>query len=317
MVDHAWSHRHLLSIADLSVADINTLLGKADTLFDEARKRPKKSEALRGRTIINVFFEASTRTRSSFEVAGKRLGADVINISVATSSVSKGESLLDTVKNLEVMRADAMVIRHQASGAPNYVAKHTRASILNAGDGMHEHPTQALLDALTIRRHFGTLSGLTVAICGDIVHSRVARSNAILLGKTGSKVRLCGPKTMMPRDAETLGESATVHANLDEAIDGADVVMMLRIQNERVYGPVMASTREYSRTFGLNARRLAGAKPNVIVMHPGPINRGVELDTHLADDVRSVVLEQVEAGVAVRMAALDLCIGANPEIAPS
>ncbi len=317
MAEHRWSHRHLLSIADLSVEDIDAVLAKADTLFDEARKRPKKSDALRGRTIINLFFESSTRTRSSFEVAGKRLGADVVNISVSTSSVSKGESLLDTVKNLEVMRADALVIRHQASGAPNYVSQHTRASILNAGDGMHEHPTQALLDALTIRRHFGTLSGLTVAICGDIVHSRVARSNAILLGKTGSNVRLCGPKTMMPRHAEELGATTSVHSNLDEAVDGADVVMMLRIQNERVYGPVMASTREYSRTFGLNTRRLEGAKPGAIVMHPGPINRGVELDTRLADGARSVVLEQVEAGVAVRMAALDLCIAANPEIVAS
>jgi aspartate carbamoyltransferase catalytic subunit len=314
MVEHRWSHKHLLSIADLSVADIETVLAKADTNFDEARKAPKKGDALRGRTVINVFFESSTRTRSSFEVAGKRLGADVVNISVSTSSVSKGETLLDTVKNLEVMRADAMVIRHQASGAPNFVANLSRASILNAGDGMHEHPTQALLDALTIRRHFGTLSGLTVAICGDIVHSRVARSNAILLGKTGSKVRLCGPKTMMPRQAEELGSSATVHSSLEDAIDGADVVMMLRIQNERLYGPVMASTREYSRTFGLNAKRLEGAKPNAIVMHPGPINRGVELDTRLADGARSVVLEQVEAGVAVRMAALDLCIRANTEL---
>jgi aspartate carbamoyltransferase catalytic subunit len=314
MAEHRWSHKHLLSIADLSVADIDAVLAKADTNFDEARKTPKKGDKLRGRTVINVFFESSTRTRSSFEVAGKRLGADVVNISVSTSSVSKGESLLDTVKNLEVMRADAMVIRHQASGAPNFVANLSRASILNAGDGMHEHPTQALLDALTIRRHYGTLSGLTVAICGDIVHSRVARSNAILLGKTGSKVRLCGPKTMMPRQAEELGATASVHASIEEAIDGADVVMMLRIQNERVYGPVMASTREYSRTFGLNAKRLEGAKPNAIVMHPGPINRGVELDTRLADGARSVVLEQVEAGVAVRMAALELCIGANTEL---
>ena len=317
MVEHRWSHKHLLSIADLSVDDIETVLAKADTNFDEARKRPKKSDSLRGRTIINVFFESSTRTRSSFEVAGKRLGADVVNISVSTSSVSKGETLLDTVKNLEVMRADAMIIRHQASGAPNFVAAHTRASILNAGDGMHEHPTQALLDALTIRRRFGTLSGLTVAICGDIVHSRVARSNAILLGTMGSRVRLCGPRTMLPRQAELLGATTTVHARLDEAIQDADVVMMLRIQNERVYGPVMASTREYSRTFGLNTKRLEGAKPTAIVMHPGPINRGVELDTGLADGARSVVLEQVEAGVAVRMAVLELCVAANHELVAS
>ena len=306
--------RHLLGIEPLDAEEIALILDTAEGFAAVSEREIKKVPTLRGKTVVNFFVEPSTRTRSSFEVAGKRLGADVVNISVSTSSVSKGETLLDTVKNLEVMRADAMVIRHQASGAPNFVANLSRASILNAGDGMHEHPTQALLDALTIRRHFGTLSGLTVAICGDIVHSRVARSNAILLGKTGSKVRLCGPKTMMPRHAEELGATASVHSSIEEAIDGADVVMMLRIQNERVYGPVMASTREYSRTFGLNAKRLEGAKPNAIVMHPGPINRGVELDTRLADGARSVVLEQVEAGVAVRMAALELCIRANTEL---
>jgi aspartate carbamoyltransferase catalytic subunit len=229
--------------------------------------------------------------------------------------VSKGETLLDTAKNLEAMRADALVVRHSSSGAPGFLAGHVACSIINAGDGAHEHPTQGLLDAFTIRKAKGRLEGLVVAICGDITHSRVARSNALLLGKKGAVVRLTGPRTMLPREAETLGSTVQVVPRLEAAIEGADVVMMLRIQNERFtsangVAPVMPSTREYSRTFGLNAQKLARAKPDAIVMHPGPVNRGVELDPLLADGERSVILEQVEAGVAVRMAVLELLLGA-------
>lgn len=304
-----WSHRHLLGIDDLSETDIVAVLDRAETFFTLSRGAAKKADNLRGKTIINMFFEASTRTRSSFEVAGKRLGADVINVSSSGSSVSKGETLLDTAKNLEAMRADAIVVRHQASGAPHFLAKQMGACIVNAGDGAHEHPTQALLDAFTIRKSKGKLAGLTVAICGDIAHSRVARSNALLLGKMGAHVRLCGPRTMLPANAEVLGHGVTVHHELTSAIAGADVVMMLRIQTERLVGAMMATTREYSRTFGLNARSLAHAKPDAIVMHPGPINRGVELDPAIADGAASVILDQVESGVAVRMAVLDLLLG--------
>lgn len=307
-----WAHRHLLGIEGLTAADIEAVLDRADFHFSEARRasesgnRPKKSDALRNRTVINLFFESSTRTRSSFEAAGKRLGADVINISVSTSSVSKGESLLDTVKNLEAMHADVMVIRHASAGAPHFVAKRTHAAIVNAGDGEHEHPTQALLDAFTIRRHRGALNGLVVAICGDILHSRVARSNALLLSCLGAKVRLCGPLTMIPPGIDQLGDGVRIDSRIEDAVEGADVVMMLRIQQERLAGAMMATTREYSRTFGLNAKVLGRAKPNALVMHPGPINRGVELDPRIADGPHSVVLEQVESGVAVRMAVLEL-----------
>src|SRR6185312_13949881 len=244
---------------------------------------PLKMTSLRGRTVINLFFESSTRTRTSFELAGKRLGADVVNVTVAQSSVTKGETLLDTVKNIESMHADAIVIRHASSGAPHFVAQRTASCIVNAGDGAHEHPTQALLDALTIRRHKGKLEGLEVAIVGDILHSRVARSNALLLGALGARVRLCALKTMIPPHVETLGPTVRFARRIDEAVEGADVVMMLRIQNERLSGAVMSTTREYSRTFGLNPRVLAHAKKDAIVMHPGPINRGVELDPAIAD----------------------------------
>ncbi|MCL2450212.1 MAG: aspartate carbamoyltransferase catalytic subunit, partial [Polyangiaceae bacterium] len=241
---------------------------------------------------------------TSFEVAGKRLGADVVNVSPQNSSVTKGETLLDTVRNLEALRADAIVLRHPASGAADFVAGFTRASIVNAGDGAHEHPTQALLDGFTIRRHKGRLGGLIVAICGDILHSRVARSNALLLGALGAEVRLCGPKTLLPRAAESLGPTVKTFRTIDAAIEGCDVVMMLRIQTERLSGAMIPSTREYARTFGLSARLLERAAPDAIVMHPGPINRGVEIDPRVADGPRSVILEQVEAGVAVRMAVL-------------
>jgi aspartate carbamoyltransferase catalytic subunit len=305
-----WTHRHLLGIAQLSREDILHVLDAAERWFVLPRADAKHSRVLHGRSIVNLFFESSTRTRTSFEAAGKRLGADVVNVSPQTSSVTKGETLLDTVRNLEALRADAIVLRHPASGAPDFVSAHVRASIVNAGDGSHEHPTQALLDALTIRRKGKRFEGLVVTICGDILHSRVARSNALLLGALGAEVRLCGPRTLVPRAAPALGPTVRVVARLDEAVDGADVVMTLRIQTERLAGAMIPSTREYARTFGLSARVLERAKRDAIVMHPGPINRGVELESSVADGAQSVILDQVEAGIAVRMAVLDLLVGA-------
>jgi aspartate carbamoyltransferase catalytic subunit len=307
----AWAHRNLLGIAQLSREDILQVLDGAERWFETARDDVKNARVLHGRTIVNVFFESSTRTRTSFEVAGKRLGADVVNVALQTSSVTKGETLLDTLRNLEALRADAIVLRHAASGAPHFVASATRSSIVNAGDGAHEHPTQALLDAFTIRRKKGRLAGLVVTISGDVLHSRVARSNALLLGALGAEVRLCGPRTLMPRHAEALGPTVRAFENFGRALEGADVVMMLRIQTERLAGAMIASTREYARTFGLSARALAGAKPDAIVMHPGPINRGVEIDPRVADGPQSVILDQVEAGVAVRMAVLERVIAAG------
>jgi aspartate carbamoyltransferase catalytic subunit len=306
-----WSHRHLYGIAQLSKDDILHVLDAAERWFAVPREEAKNARVLHGRTIVNLFFESSTRTRTSFEVAGKRLGADVVNVSPQTSSVTKGETLLDTVKNLEALRADAIVMRHPASGAPDFVSRHTRASIVNGGDGAHEHPTQALLDAFIIRQRKKRVEGLVVAICGDILHSRVARSNALLLGALGAEVRLCGPRTLMPRAAESLGPTARPVSRIEDAVDGADVVMMLRIQTERLAGAMIASTREYARTFGLGPRVLARARPDAIVMHPGPINRGVEIDPRIADSERSVILDQVEAGVAVRMAVLDAVVRAG------
>ncbi|AKV01418.1 Aspartate carbamoyltransferase [Labilithrix luteola] len=303
-----WTQRHLLGIESLSSADIDAVLDRAETWHALSRKPEKKASVLRGRTVINLFFEASTRTRTSFEIAGKRLGADVVNVSSSGSSVTKGETLLDTAKNLEAMQADLLVVRHASSGACAFLAERLRAAVVNAGDGAHEHPTQALLDAFTIRRAKGRLDGLVIAICGDIAHSRVARSNAILFGKKGAEVRFCAPKTMMPPHAESLGPTVSVIPRLEDAVRGADVVMMLRIQHERLAGAMMSTTREYSRTFGLGPAMLANAKPDAIVMHPGPINRGVELDPRVADGSRSVILDQVEAGVAVRMAVLDLLL---------
>jgi len=297
-----YPHRHLLGTEGLDQAAIGSLLDAAESFFDVSRRAVRKVPTLRGRTVINLFYEASTRTRTSFELAGKRLSADVINISASTSSATKGETLLDTVKNLEAMRPDVLVIRHPASGAPHFVAARTRAAVINAGDGTHEHPTQALLDAFTIRRAKGKIAGLTVAICGDVLHSRVARSNVHLLRTLGATVRFAGPLTLMPPEAAQLG--AEVYSRIEPALEGADVVMMLRVQNERMSGTFLPSTREYSRTFGLNPARLALAKPDAIVMHPGPMNRGVEIDPAIADGSRSVILDQVEAGVAVRMAVL-------------
>jgi aspartate carbamoyltransferase catalytic subunit len=311
-----WSHRHLLGIAQLSRGDILHVLDAAQRWFAMPRTEAKNARVLHGRSIVNLFFESSTRTRTSFEVAGKRLGADVVNVSPQTSSVTKGETLLDTVRNLGALRADAIVLRHPASGAPDFVSKRARASIVNAGDGSHEHPTQALLDAFTIRRKGKGFEGLVVAICGDILHSRVARSNALLLGALGAEVRLCGPRTLLPKFAEALGPTVRSFGNMKEALDGADVVMTLRIQTERLAGAMIPSTREYARTFGLNAEMLERAKPDAIVMHPGPINRGVEIDSRVADGEKSVILDQVEAGIAVRMAVLDLVVGAGDRQAP-
>jgi aspartate carbamoyltransferase catalytic subunit len=306
-----WTHRHLLGIAQLSRDEILHVLEAAQRWFALPRAEAKNSRVLHGRSVINLFFESSTRTRTSFEAAAKRLGADVLNVSPQTSSVTKGETLLDTVRNLEALRADAIVLRHPASGSPDFVSAYTRASIVNAGDGSHEHPTQALLDAFTMRRKGKRFEGLVVTICGDILHSRVARSNALLLGALGAEVRLSGPRTLMPRAAAALGPTVRVVERLEEAVDGADVVMTLRIQTERLAGAMIPSTREYAKTFGLSARVLERAKRDAIVMHPGPINRGVEVESGVADGAQSVILDQVEAGIAIRMAVLDLVVGAG------
>jgi aspartate carbamoyltransferase catalytic subunit len=305
--------RHLLGTEGLRADDAVRILDTAEAFLEVSRRPIRKVPTLRGKTIINLFFEASTRTRTSFEIAGKRLSADVLNISASSSSVVKGETLLDTVKNLEAMRPDILVVRHGASGAPHYLSERTTAHVVNAGDGTHEHPTQALLDAFTIRRHKKDFRGLVVAICGDIAHSRVARSNAHLLAALGAEVRLAGPRTLLPIDMSAY--PVRCYDRLEPAIEGADVVMALRIQRERLEGALLPSMREYSRQFGINEQRLALAKPDAIVMHPGPINRGVELDAALADGPRSVILEQVEAGVAVRMAVLYL-LSAEPGQSP-
>jgi aspartate carbamoyltransferase catalytic subunit len=307
-----WPHRHLLSMTQLSADEIVQVLDLAET-FVEINQRPiKKVPTLRGKTVINLFLEASTRTRTSFEIAAKRLSADAINISGSTSSTVKGETLLDTARNLQAMAPDVIVLRHSSSGGPHLISQHVDAAVINAGDGTHEHPTQALLDCATIRKHKGKIAGLTVAICGDIAHSRVARSNLIALAKLGAKVRLAGPRTLLPVGLEELG--AEVHARVESAVDGADVVMMLRIQNERLEkAPVFPNTREYSRYFGLGARLAAQLRDDAIIMHPGPINRGVELDPAIADGPRSVILDQVTYGVAVRMALLYLFGGGTAE----
>ena len=295
--------RHLLGVAELSVDEITALLDLAEDYVALNRQREKKLATLRGRTQINLFFEPSTRTQSSFELAGKRLGADVMNMSVKTSSVTKGETLLDTAQTLNAMRPDLLVIRHQHSGAAELLAQKMSCAVINAGDGWHEHPTQALLDALTIRRHRGKLENVTVTICGDIRHSRVARSNILLLTRMGARVRIVGPGPLLPPNAERLG--VEVYHRMEPALEGADVVMMLRLQKERMDGAYIPSEREYYRFWGLNEERLKLAKENAIVMHPGPMNRGLEIDSSIADGPRSVIREQVEMGVAVRMAVLD------------
>jgi aspartate carbamoyltransferase catalytic subunit len=300
-----YPHRHLLKIEGLYPPEITALLDLAESYVLLNRSGKTQRDLLRGRTLINLFFEDSTRTRTSFELAGKRLGADVINMSVSTSSVNKGETLLDTASTLNAMRCDLLVVRHDQSGAPNLLAQKVSSAVINAGDGTHEHPTQALLDALTLRRRRGTLEGLQVAICGDVLHSRVARSNIHLLTTMGGRVRVVGPPTLIPAEAADLG--VEVFHDMDAGLQGVDVVMMLRLQKERMSSGLVPSAREYFRFFGLDAARLSRAKPDVLVMHPGPMNRGVEIDSAVADDpVHSVIGEQVEMGVAVRMAVLDV-----------
>ncbi|MGE0829110.1 MAG: aspartate carbamoyltransferase catalytic subunit [Hyphomonadaceae bacterium] len=297
-------HRHLLAIADLKRADAENLLARAQPYVSFLEQKIKKLDTLRGRTLINLFFEASTRTQSSFELAGKRMGADVVNMSVRTSSVSKGETLIDTAATLNAMSPDLLVVRHGSSGAAALLARKVSCSVINAGDGQHEHPTQALLDALTIQQRLGQIEGLEIAICGDVLHSRVARSNALLLTMLGAHVRLVGPPTLMPADAERWG--ASVHHDMKAGVDGADVVMMLRIQQERMQGGFIPSAREFFWFYGLDEEKLARAKPGALVMHPGPMNRGVEIDSQVADDSEiSLIERQVKMGVAMRMAVLE------------
>ncbi len=298
---------HLLGIESLTPDEITLVLDTAEGFAEVGTREIKKVPTLRGKTVVNFFVEPSTRTRSSFELAEKRLSADSLNFSPSASSLVKGESLLDTARNLEAMAPDFIVIRHSEAGAPHFLARHCRASIVNAGDGSHEHPTQALLDAFTIRKRKPGFRGLRVSIIGDILHSRVARSNVLLLSKMGAQVTLCGPPTLLPREARCL--RARVTHRMEEAIEGADVLMMLRIQLERMQGGYFPSLREYARLYGLSAARLARAAPGAIVMHPGPINRGVELDGEVADGMASVILEQVTNGVAVRMGVLYLLAG--------
>ncbi len=297
--------KRLVSISDLSRDQALELLDSANAFLELSRRPVRKAPTLRGKTVLNLFFENSTRTRTSFELAGKRLSADVVNISASASSVKKGETLEDTILTLDAMHADVVIVRHSASGAAAYVDRRTSAVVINAGDGMHEHPTQALLDAFTIRQHKRDFEGLVVTICGDITHSRVARSNALLLHMLGAEVRFAGPRTLLPADLLALG--CRCYTRIEPALEGADVVMMLRIQTERLGGVYFPGLREYSRFFGLDRTRLALAKKDAIVMHPGPMNRGVEISDELADSERCVVLEQVEAGVAVRMAVLYSC----------
>jgi aspartate carbamoyltransferase catalytic subunit len=296
-------HRHLLGIKGLTRPEIEQLLDRADAAVPQSRQSDKKKPSLRGRTQINLFFEASTRTQASFELAGKRLGADVMNMSVGNSSVKKGETLIDTAMTLNAMHPDILIIRHGSAGAAALLAQKVSCAVVNAGDGAHEHPTQALLDALTIRRAKGDISGLTVAICGDVLHSRVARSNIILLNALGARVRVVAPSTLLPSGIEQM--SVEVHRSMADGIAGADVVMMLRLQRERMSGAFVPSVREYFRYHGLDEAKLKRARPDALVMHPGPMNRGVEIASSVADGSQSVIQEQVEMGVAVRMAVME------------
>ena len=295
--------QHLLAIGDLSPPEITALLDLALTYVNVNRQAEKSSDILKGQTQVNLFFEASTRTQSSFEIAGKRLGADVMNMAVSTSSISKGETVLDTAMTINAMHPDFLVVRHQSSGAVELLAQKVSCHVINAGDGQHEHPTQGLLDALTIRSHFGRLEGLTVTICGDVLHSRVARSNIHLLNKMGARVRVVAPSTLLPSGVANFGTE--VFTRMEDGIAGSDVVMMLRLQLERMSGAFVPSQREYYRFHGLTEEKLKLAKPGALVMHPGPMNRGIEIDSSVADGAQSVIREQVEMGVAVRMAVLD------------
>ncbi len=306
-----WSRKDLLGIAELSADEIRLILDTAESFREVAERPIKKVPTLRGKTVVNLFFESSTRTRSSFEIAEKRLSADGLNFSASSSSLSKGESLVDTALNLQAMAPDLIVIRHAYPGSPHLLARRLKAGVINAGDGAHEHPTQALLDAFTIRQHKGRIEGLEVSIVGDIEHSRVVRSNIHLLSKLGAKVTVAAPRTLMPVEMEAMGVRV-VHS-LDEAVEGADVVMMLRIQLERQGKMRFPSTREYFNLFGLTTERMARAKDDAIVMHPGPMNRGVEIASEVADGPTSVILEQVANGVAVRMAVLYLLSGVRSE----
>jgi aspartate carbamoyltransferase catalytic subunit len=299
----SFPHRHLLGIEGLSTDEITALLDLSEEAAQRARQIDKKRDDLRGRTLINLFFEASTRTQSSFELAGKRLGADVMNMSIPTSSIKKGETLIDTAVTLNAMRPDLLVVRHNAAGAVELLSQKVDCCVINAGDGSHEHPTQALLDALTIRRHKNRIAGLIVAICGDILHSRVARSNILLLNTLSARVRVIAPSTLLGAGIERLG--VEVHTSMREGLADADIVMMLRLQRERMTSSLIPSQREYFHFFGLDYDKLACAKHDALVMHPGPMNRGVEIDSNVADSARSVIREQVEMGVAVRMAVLE------------
>jgi aspartate carbamoyltransferase catalytic subunit len=302
--DLAFRRQHLLGIEGLEAWEILDLLERADAYVELSRQTAKKLDLLRGLTQVNLFFETSTRTRTSFELAGKRLGADVVNMSVGVSAIKKGETLIDTAMTLNAMHPDVLVVRHHESGAVALLARHVRCAVINAGDGSHEHPTQALLDALTIRRRKGRIAGLTVAICGDLLHSRVARSNILLLLALGARVRLIGPPTLLLPHVE--GWGVETHTDMRRGLAGADVVMMLRLQTERMQGSYVPSVREYFHYYGLTYDKLAVASPDALVMHPGPMNRGVEIDGVVADDIdRSAILDQVEMGVAVRMAVLE------------
>ncbi len=309
-MDKPYRRRDLLGIRDLSAAEITGILDTAENFSEISNREVKKVPALRGKTIINLFFEASTRTRTSFELAAKRLSADAVNISVAASSLSKGETLIDTAMNLDAMSPDCIVVRHSSAGVPHQLAKVSRAAVINAGDGSNEHPTQALLDAMTIREHKKTISGLEVAIVGDILHSRVARSNIHLLTKLGATVRVAGPKPLVPVDFQHLVENGLeVCPHMEDAIRGADVVMILRIQRERQDSAFFPTLREYAIHYGLTNDRLHLAKQDAIVLHPGPMNRGIEISSDVADSSRSLILDQVKYGVAVRMAVLYLATG--------
>lgn len=304
-VEFGYPHKHLLGIEGLNPIEITALLDRAESYVEQNRQTNKKRAVLSGRTIINLFFEDSTRTRTSFELAGKRLGGDVINMSVATSSVKKGETLIDTAMTLNAMHPDVLVVRHPESGSVKLLSEKVNCAVINGGDGSHEHPTQALLDALTIRRRVGKIQGLRIAICGDILHSRVARSNIHLLTTMGARVRLIAPRTLIPTDIEHMG--VEVFNDMREGLKDCDIVMMLRLQQERMHGNYFPSVREYFHYFGLDYAKLEGAKPDALIMHPGPMNRGVEIDSEVADDFgRSAIHEQVEMGVAVRMAALEI-----------
>jgi aspartate carbamoyltransferase catalytic subunit len=309
-----FTHRHLLGISQLNQHEILELLDRSAAMIPVSRQPRKILPTLSGKTQINLFFEPSTRTQASFEIAGKRLGAQVMNMSVRTSSVTKGETLIDTAATLNAMQPDVIIVRHSAAGAVELLSQKVGCSVINAGDGAHEHPTQALLDALTIRQHKGRLAGLTVAICGDIANSRVARSNLLLLGALHVRTRVIAPRTLLPRGIENL--ATEVFTDMRAGLEGADVVMMLRLQHERANGRLVPSAREYYRFYGLDAEKLALAKPDAIVMHPGPMNRGVEIDPAIADGSRSVITDQVEMGVAVRMAVLDALLADPSQVSP-